>query len=182
MDHTLRLWENMTAGNEDAFKALYLSQVNTLFSYGMVLCSDSSMVQDALQDVFSSIWQKKEDLPEIQQPAWYLQKSLRNRLLRMMEQNRRFDWNEELILPSEPWEESLESAWIQEGDATEKISQLRRALHELPTRQHEALHLRYFEGHDYPAIASLLDMEQQSVYNLVFRALQNLRKQFKTKT
>jgi RNA polymerase sigma factor (sigma-70 family) len=174
MDQSAMVWAKIQAGEVDAFNALYHDQVDGLYAYGLSICKDAAMVQDAIQEVFITIWNKKNSLGQIENIHWYLHRALRNRLLRAMEQNRFVELSD--AHPSGEAELSIESILIDEGEAAERIIKLRKAMAELSDRQREALHLRYFENRDYTEIASLLDMEQQSAYNLIFRAIQGLRK------
>ncbi len=176
MEQSAVVWANIQAGDMAAFNALYHSQVDGLYAYGLSLCKDSATVQDAIQEVFTTIWNKRASLGHIDNIHWYLQRALRNRLLRVLEQNRRFELKETPEAPPGETELSIESILIEEGETAERVAKLRAALSTLSERQREALHLRYFENRDYAEIASLLEMEQQSAYNLIFRGIQGLRK------
>jgi RNA polymerase sigma-70 factor (ECF subfamily) len=54
---------------------------------------------------------------------------------------------------------------------------LNNALSNLTSRQKQVVRLRFFEGLTYEQIAAKLSMNYQSVNNLAFRAMLNLRNQ-----
>ncbi|MDD4639480.1 MAG: sigma-70 family RNA polymerase sigma factor [Bacteroidales bacterium] len=47
----------------------------------------------------------------------------------------------------------------------------------LTDRQREAVYLRYMQDLDYEEIATMMDMQSESVRKLVFRALESVRKE-----
>ena len=63
----------------------------------------------------------------------------------------------------------------QQGDA-EQSARLLAALNKLSKRQREALYLKFFDGFSYERIAEVMSLNTQSVRNLIFNALQTLRK------
>ena len=53
---------------------------------------------------------------------------------------------------------------------------LHQALDKLPRRQREAVHLRYFQNMSNEEISTLMQINIQSVYNLIFGAMSNLKR------
>nr|GFC66022.1 hypothetical protein [Tanacetum cinerariifolium] len=70
--------------------------------------------------------------------------------------------------------EGLRAVQVQ-GDA-EQSARLLAALNRLSKRQREALYLKFFDGFAYERIAEVMGLNTQSVRNLIFNALQVLRK------
>jgi RNA polymerase sigma factor (sigma-70 family) len=54
-------------------------------------------------------------------------------------------------------------------------SKLASLLNELPARQKEAIYLRYYEDMEYKQIAEIMNVNYQSVLNLIQKALNKLR-------
>ena len=52
---------------------------------------------------------------------------------------------------------------------------LKEKLNQLPDRQREIIHLRYFHNLKNEEIAEILEMNYQSVSNLLYRAIKNLK-------
>jgi RNA polymerase sigma factor (sigma-70 family) len=59
------------------------------------------------------------------------------------------------------------------------VSHLNHFINDLPSRQKEALYLRYTQELTVDQIADTLDMNYQSANNLLHRALLSLRKNWK---
>jgi len=75
---------------------------------------------------------------------------------------------------------SVEHELIDDDYATkEKVIHLNKLLNELPSRQKEALYLRYHQGLTVEQIAEMLDVNYQSASNLLHRGLLSLRKEWK---
>ena len=74
-------------------------------------------------------------------------------------------------------DENIEQVIMMADLATEQKSRLYKALSQLTNRQKQVVKLRFFEGLSYEQIAVKLCMNYQSVNNLAFRAMLNLRKQ-----
>jgi RNA polymerase sigma factor (sigma-70 family) len=74
--------------------------------------------------------------------------------------------------------EYIELAIISKEEEILVRRNLIRVLKKLPQRQREAIYLRFYHNLPYETIASMMDMNYQSILNLVQRALNSLRKEF----
>jgi RNA polymerase sigma factor (sigma-70 family) len=175
------LWQQFKGGDEAAFAAVYRQHLQTLFRYGMSLRPDEDFVRDCLHDVFVEVWTKRERLGDTDSIKFYLIKSLKNRIFNQVEKQQRLA-PVDSALGYNPVEttahatHSAEDELIHNQDEIHRLDRLARCLDRLPPRQREAVQLRYFEGLDYRQVAEVLAVSQQSAYNLIFRALEELRK------
>lgn len=175
------LWQHVKEGDEAAFAAVYRQHVPTLFRYGMSLRPDEDFVRDCLHDVFVEVWTKRERLGDTDSIKFYLIKSLKNRIFNQLEKQARLT-PADAEMGYNPVETttyatpSHEDDFIRGQDEAHRLDRLARCLDRLPPRQREAVQLRYFEGLDYRQVAEVLAVSQQSAYNLIFRALEELRK------
>ena len=172
------LWESVKKGNELAFSSLFKKFVNRLFNYGMHFFSDSDLVKDCIQELFSSIWIKRETLSEVVHVKFYLYKSFRNLLLAKISANKT------TVLPNF-WEEdcgdideSIETKWIQEEEAVENLKFLQNAVQMLTRRQREAVILRFYNNLGSKEIAEVMGISVESVHNLISKAILLLRVKF----
>ena len=72
-------------------------------------------------------------------------------------------------------EYSVESIMIEKEEENELKLKISAALNQLPSKQKEALYLRYNESLDYPEVAKLLEISVESARKQVYRALKTLR-------
>lgn len=171
-----QLWIALQNGKEDAFELLYQKHANALLSYGLKITPQQEIINDALQDVFINIWQKKQQLPVVDNVRAYLLKALRNRIIRILE-SRNLTGNG--IQPNQAIQESFEQQLILEELADERLTKVYHSIRHLPTRQREVIHLKFFQNLTTEEIADLLDINYQSVSNLLYKSLQKMRKQVK---
>ena len=176
------LWKDMISGNKKSFEDLYNQYFQALINYGFRITKNENLIEDAVQELFISIWNNRTNLSEVNEVKFYLFRSLKNRILRQLEKDI-FDKSEDvdvyldlLISISE------EQKKIDSEQLNANLDTLQRAIAHLPIRQQEVINLKYFHDFTLDEIAKLMDVNKQSVSNLLFRSYAILRKLFKNLT
>jgi RNA polymerase sigma-70 factor (ECF subfamily) len=77
-------------------------------------------------------------------------------------------------------QDSVETSIIGDEVSASQVDSLRQAIKALTVRQQEAIQLRYYQGFSNEQIANLMDLNYQSVNNLLHRALSRLKEIFKS--
>lgn len=170
------LWKAFKQGDQAAFSLLYQRYVRVLFSYGKKLGADEQAVEDAIQDLFVDLWQSRSRLSDVESARFYLFRSLRRKIHVSIrpDQASAESWEavDEWRLPTSPaWESEVINAERAQLQTADLQSQLKK----LPLRQYEVLVLYYYHDFSYDQIAAILSINQQSVRNLLQRALHKLR-------
>src|SRR5688572_13580068 len=172
------LWLSFKKGNDLAFSILYNKYVQRLYSYGMHSCRDKDLVLDCLQELFTLLWDRREKLSEVTCVNYYLFKSFRRLLMNRLTVGRKF-----LISLSDSYgfdfSPSQEDALIEEEWETERNKKVRNSLHSLTKRQREAIFLKFFNQLSYHEVAAIMDLHVDSVYNLISKSIDLLRKKLK---
>ncbi len=172
----LHLWNRFREGDSQAFGSIYRMHIAELLSYGYRITSNRQLIKDSIHDLFLHIWLHREKLSETDSIKYYLFRSLRNRIVRTStdpspyEQGFRID---ELLADA-----SREQELIEQETRSGQLSQLKQAIDRLPKRQQEAIQLRYFHSFSLEEISSVMQMNNQSVRNLLHRAIVHLRNHF----
>jgi RNA polymerase sigma factor (sigma-70 family) len=170
------LWKKVCSGNEEALGKLFGVMFDSLYSYGYRIIPESEDVRDAIQEVFFQLWKYRENLSVPDSVRAYLFTSLRHELLNKKKATSRRSeiCNKYLI---EQFDALINyNSWEEVLDLEEKESRdLRKAIERLTPRQREAVYLKYFEGLSTDELSQILQMHAQSVYNLVYNAINNLR-------
>lgn len=173
------LWKDMISGNKKSFEDLYNQYFQALINYGFRITKNENLIEDAVQELFISIWNNRTNLSEVNEVKFYLFRSLKNRILRQLEKDI-FDKSEDvdvyldfLISISE------EQKKIDSEQFDANLDTLQRAIAHLPLRQQEVINLKYYHDFTLDEIAKLMDVNKQSVSNLLFRSYAILRKLFK---
>lgn len=172
----LQLWQDLIDGKKAALEKIYQEQVRALLKYGNKFSRDSQLIEDSVQDLFVELWRKRANLGPTDNIRRYLLVALRRKIIRQIERSRkRFSEGE----PTENHfgaEMSIDEEIIGAEVSAAQSVQLKRAFETLSKRQQEALYLKYYADLDYKDIGEVMDINYQSVRNLVFKALQTLRK------
>lgn len=161
------LWQRFTEGDTSAFDVLIKKHYDDLFSYGLKFSKDKNLLKDIVHDAFVALWHNRRLLNPEKKPKYYLLTIFRNQLFKSLKSPYLLDETSFETLT----EESIETHLIQE----EKASKMQFFIQKLPIRQQEALHLRFFEELDNEQIADIMQVNKQSVANLIYSGLKMLR-------
>lgn len=167
------LFAAFRAGNTNAFSQLYDLHVNILFHYGCRLTTDKELLRDCIHDIFVKLYTKREELG-IENLKSYLFISLKNRLCDELRKRMHLTDTavEEFDTASA---DDIESSYLLQEKREIESRLVDRLLNQLSPRQREALTLYYIEEKKYEDICQIMDMNYQSVRNLMHRGITKLR-------
>lgn len=170
----IQLLTDFQSGSVKAFSKLYDLYVNVLFNYGCRLTTDKELLKDCIHDVFVKIYTKKDELGNVTNIKSYLFISLKNKLCD--ESRKRVNVSDAAIedltvLSSDDVENNY---LVSEKQRIEK-SVVKKLLGQLSERQREAFTLYYLEEREYDDICRIMNMNYQSVRNLMHRGMLKLR-------
>jgi RNA polymerase sigma factor (sigma-70 family) len=167
----LRLQRN----DEKALALLMHFYYNDLYNYAAKFTPDDGLIKDCIQEMFISLWQRRETATNILSPRYYFLRAIKNNILKALYKNN----NANLVLPSDIidsfYEFSLEQIIIEKQTSEEKTQKLRSLIPRLSKKQKEIVYLKYYQHLDHAQIAELMNLSRQSVYNLLHEAIHRLR-------
>lgn len=174
LNNDYRLWEDFRAGDENAFAKLYNDYVQELYRFGIRFNPDREVIKDTIQDLFIKLYHNRVNLNPTDNIQLYLFRSLKNRLINVY-----FDRKESVSLDELPFEilKSEDAEPGEDWDVIVKRKRLQKGLDTLTPRQREAIYLRYTKEIPMDEMCELLDMNYQSVRNLLHRSIEKLRKE-----
>ena len=171
---TETLLASFQAGNMAAFSQLYDLHINILFNYGLKLTIDKELLKDCIHDIFVKLYTKKDELGTIDNLKSYLFISLKNKLCDELRKRMYMsDTTAEEVNAMAPTD--VEDDYMEEEQRQNEFSLVKRLLDQLSPRQREALTLYYIEEKKYEDICEIMNMNYQSVRNLMYRGLTKLR-------
>lgn len=173
------LWKKSKDGDEIAFGKLAQSQYRILFKHAYNNFSkDTDLIKDAIQDLYFHVWTNRSTI-EMQYVSIYLVKALRNNLISKFRiadrKSKTFVVQDVQELEEVANDQGIENEIIFEEIQSENEKKIRLLIEQLPKRQQEVILLKYFEGLDNPKIAEKMEMNKQSVANLLHKALSTLK-------
>ncbi|MDD5184404.1 MAG: RNA polymerase sigma factor [Paludibacter sp.] len=171
---TVQLLSNFIEGDISAFSKLYDMHVNLLYNYGYKLTTDIELLKDCIQDVFIKIYNKRTELVTVINFKSYLIISLKNKLCD--ESRKRVNLSDvavdELDILSS---DNIERDYIDCEKEKLNSAFVSKMLDQLSPRQRKAIVLYYIEEKKYEDICSIMEMNYQSVRNLIHRGILKLR-------
>lgn len=166
------LLQGLKRGEETAFACLYEQYADLLLSYGTGLGFGREDIEDAIQEVFCSLYLHPRQVGEIRNLKFYLLRALKNRLLNVCKAAMETCQVEGMDFYADV---DVLDGLIDEEERKILAQRIESYLNALTGRQREAIYLRYMEELDYEEIAALMNMTVPSVRNLVFKAVRQLR-------
>lgn len=167
-------WLRYKNGNQEALGEIFHTYFQELYFYGLKIVAVPDLVKDLIQELFVKLWEKRESIGEVANVKAYLLVSLRNELIHALKSNRLID--SKLNEKAEPFILAAEDFMIIEEDSKELKLRLVAVLNKLSDRQREVIMLRFYHNLGFEELAKVMEMNTQSVRNLLFRALERIRK------
>jgi len=169
------LWKDLINGDKKAFESLYKHFFKALINYGYRITPDENLIEDSIQEVFIYLWNNKSRLTEVNEVKFYLFRSLKNRIIRdlqkdIFDKSENIDTYLDFLISLSEEQKTIDS----ENDNAE-LNALKKAIEHLPQRQQEVINLKYYHDFSLEQIAQLMEMNRQSVSNLLFRSYASLR-------
>lgn len=170
----VQLFREFQNGSVDAFSELYDMYVNILFNYGCKIIYDRELLKDCIHDVFIKIFNKRDELRNVLDFKSYLFVSLKNKIYDEIRKKSRI--NENSIEDYEPAAaENVEKDYISKEKEIFTNNKVTSLLGSLSQRQREAITLYYIEEKKYEDICRIMNINYQSLRNLMCRSLTRLR-------
>lgn len=168
----------MKQGNEAALGVLIKKHFNPLLNYGYRFVKDEDFVKDCVQEVFIEIWQRREKVSVPDSVKAYLLSSVRKKVLRESYRQQIIRDEPERIGISDGvvgFDRSPEWVLIENETVSEISEKVKKSIHKLSKRQQEVLYLQYFQDLSREEIAGIMNINLQSVSNLLQTAFSSFR-------
>ncbi len=160
----------------EAFKTRVLPTKDKLFRFAYKLLGDQEEARDVVQEVFIKVWNKRDEMNELENMEAWCMRVTRNMALDKLKSKSRkltdsIDDRFEMSLG-----ENLTPYRSTEMDDTMK--NIGRFIALLPEKQKQILQLRDVEGYSYKEICDILEIDMNQVKVNLFRARQAVKENF----
>ncbi len=161
------------------FKKLFEQYYNPLCNFANTILYDSSKAEDAVQDIFVKMWQKKDTLGDLDNVKSYLFTATRNKCIEYL---RKLKLDKKLSEENQSRLEMSSSINIdEEADKYVLKEKLFNSIRQLPPKCREVFTMSKINGLTYSEIADELGISPKTVDNQIGRAMRLLREMMKTK-
>lgn len=172
------IWKLFKSGDKEAFAVLYNLHIDALYHYGTKICKDDDAVKDSLQELFLELFLKRDKIDIVPSKLKYwLLLALKRNLIKKLQAGRKI--YHVIMEPTDfDPEYNIEFQLIERERDEEFNAKVSLALNQLPSKQKEAIYLRFNECLEYHEIAAILEITVESVRKQVHRALKSIRQCF----
>lgn len=174
-DVNIQLWRRFKAGEADALGQLAKVHYRALYNYALKFSSDPDFIRDSIQELYLDLWERREFLSETAFVKSYLLKALRHKLIKESIRLKRFHEPVNAFADLENANCSVESDIIEEEQSIYISSRLKHIIKGLSKRQQEIIYLRFYQNFSNEDIAGIMGLGRQSVSNLLYRTLKEIK-------
>ncbi|MCM0721752.1 sigma-70 family RNA polymerase sigma factor [Parabacteroides sp. W1-Q-101] len=168
------VWMNFLQGDSSAFAEIYNMYADGMFAYGSCFIDDAELVKDAIHDIFLRLYNNRTSVLT-DNLKFYLLRAVKNEMYGILRNKKEFCEVEENFTFFSPVY-SVEDMYIENEEEASLKKEVCLLLNSLTSRQKEVIYYRYMENLSIQEIAGLMDMNYQSVQNLIQRSMEHLRK------
>jgi RNA polymerase sigma factor (sigma-70 family) len=176
----MEVWGSFLKGNKQAYAYIYQSYFSKLYNYGRKFSTDTELIKDCIQDLFTKLWRNKEHLGHTTSIKNYLFTSFRRILIERIVQHKGLA-TDEALTESYNFEItcSYESLLIEDQQDQERKEELSKAIQALTGRQREAIFLKFYENLSYEEVSVIMSISTKATYKIVGKAIAALRESVK---
>ncbi len=156
-----------------SFRDDVLPLKDKIFRLALRVTLNRAEAEDIVQDVLIRVWNKKDELGEVESLEAYSLTICRNLALDRSQRKENSNIPLDEAPPTEDREPSPDVILIR----NERIKQIKLLFDQLPPQQRVAMQLRDIEGKSYKEIAEIAEQTEEQVKVNIFRARQYIRKQ-----
>lgn len=158
--------------DSSAFKRLLLPHYRRMYATAITILRNSDDASDAVQEAFTRLWEKRDDLPNIDNPEAYCVTTIKRICIDRIRKN---------ALPiNEVTEDTLlisDDSDIQ-ADNRESLQLVTLLMNKLPEQQRQVLQLRAFNDCSLEEIESITGLTGVNVRTLLSRARRRMKELF----
>ncbi|UXX79877.1 sigma-70 family RNA polymerase sigma factor [Reichenbachiella carrageenanivorans] len=169
------LWALVAKSDLKALAYIYEKQYTNLYYFGLSCSKDEGLTEDAIQDLFIKVWDKRTSIHIKLSIKSYLISALRRIIIdKLTAQKKVLSVDGEFPEGFEP-SLSVQDLMISEELDEERRGQIEHALSLLTKKQREMIYLRFFQEMSYDEIAESLKIRNQSVRNCIYEAMKIMK-------
>lgn len=168
------IWYFFKKGEANGFSLLFKKYYPQLHVYGLKLSNNQELTEDCLQNFFIQLFEDREKQNSINNLKAYLFVSFKRRLIKQLQKNQNNVPISEAQLFKSNFTFSAEEISIHQEIQFLCTTTLTNLINQLSPRQKEVVYLKYYSNMSSSDIAEVMDMNYQSVLNVLQKALTKL--------
>lgn len=157
-----------------SFRNDVLPLKDKLYRLALRITLDTAESEDIVQDTLIRVWNKREELAQVENIEAYSLTICRNMALDCSSKKENQNLSLDDALPAIDSASSPSELLV----SRERLSWVQRLFNRLPEKQRSVMQLRDIEGKSYKEIAAIMEISEDQVKVTLFRARQTIRTQF----
>ena len=159
-------------GDRKAFQELYERHWSVLADHIFRVTKSKTEAQDIIQEIFVSIWKRRELLDIHGDVVAYLMRAAKNLSLRYIEKN---ITKEKFLVSLKQFTQTIGPSQLSEMEINELEKAIQGAIDQLPSKMQEIFLLSRMENLSYKEIAQRLSIAETTVKKQISNALKSIR-------
>jgi len=167
-----QLVDLLKSGDHAAFTEIYKRFSGLLYSYAFKLTGDTDTAKDLVQELFISLWDKREKTELLTSLSSYLYSAVRYKFLKLIaHQKIKSAYAERFLNILE------QGSWAIDHYITDKelAAEVEKLVSSLPKKQARIFALSRLEYRSHEEIAQEMELSEKTVKNIMSQAVKNLR-------
>lgn len=167
-------WSQFLAGDNEAYCWIYKVYIQMLFRYGHSFTSDTELIKDCIQDVFTGLYKNRERLIVPNNIKVNLFVAIKNCIQRTLYKESIYERSamEQVPFLLEP---TVEDEFVNNEQYNNQQKKVKEILSILTPRQKEIIYYRFIQEMSMEDICILMDINYQSAQNLIQRSLKKIK-------
>lgn len=159
---------------ESEFKTTVLPLSKKLLRFAVRFMKDEDQARDVIQDIFLKLWQKKDELNQIENVEAFAMRMTRNRCLDILRANKVVPIDVETDRKMKQETINVHS----QIELNEAAGQVKTLINQLPDLQQKVMQLRDIEQLEYEEIAERTGLQVNAIRVNLSRARKKVRDEF----
>jgi RNA polymerase sigma-70 factor (ECF subfamily) len=166
-----KYFSRIQQGNKLAFDSLFKLHYASLCKVALIVTTCESLAEEAVQQFFIHLWEKRSELKEVENEKAYLYRSVYNQALQLIRSRKARRQTEQAFAFDAPthWQPEERAQWDNFKPYIEK------AIANLPEQCRHIFLLKRMEGLTTSEIANYLGVSEKTVENQTTIAIKKLR-------
>ena len=173
LDNEPVLLQQMIEGDTNAFKEIYEFYQGIVYAFAFRLTKTKDLAEDVVQEVFTKIWEKREQIHIEKNFGGYIRQTARNHIYNIWT---RTAHDKVMLDKMSRHLQQLQTLTPDELAFRELGRMYKQAVNKLPARQKEIFILRREQELSFEQIATQLGISKNTVKNQMVSALRSIRK------
>ena len=158
----------------ETFKQRYIPLHKKLFRVAFRLLEDSSDAEDAVQETYVKLWEKRNELEILRNPESFCIVMIRNLCMDMLRSARNRTDSFETVFKDKPDETSL----IGDIETKESLTIIEQLVRTLPEQQQLVFNLRHRDDCSLEEIEEITGLSAVNIRVILSRGRKNIREQY----